>query len=64
MGTADTLDALEPNWLGVPIAFSGCAAATNIGLLESAGFTIEHAEEHDLEEGDGVARFLWTLARR
>jgi ubiquinone/menaquinone biosynthesis C-methylase UbiE len=64
MGTADTLDALEPDWLGVPMVFSGFSAAENRRLVERAGLRVEHADEHALDEGNGVARFLWVLARR
>ncbi|MGI8643384.1 MAG: class I SAM-dependent DNA methyltransferase [Thermomicrobiales bacterium] len=65
MGTADTLDALEPDWLGVPMMFSGYNAMENRQLIERAGLTIEHAEDHSLDEADeAVARFLWVVARR
>ena len=53
-------------WLGVPMFFSGFDAATNIGLLEDAGFRVDAHEIVTLREPppEGDARFQWVLAQR
>lgn len=63
LGAGDTPDITEPDWLGVPMFFSDFDGVINRQLVEDAGFHIERAEEHDLDEGDSVARFLWVFAR-
>ncbi len=64
LGVGDMPDITEPDWLGVPMFFSGFGGVTNRQLVEDAGFHIERAEEHDLDEGNSVVRFLWVVARR
>ena len=54
------------SWLGVPMFFSSFDADTNLGLLETAGLTIEAHEVATLHEPEpeGDASFLWVLAQR
>lgn len=47
----------------VPMYWSGFDAETNLGLVRSAGFAIEHHEVLDNFEDDENVKFLWVLAR-
>src|SRR5262245_64127801 len=62
---ADDEDAVDPDWLGVPMFFSGCAPETNERLLREAGFQLELSEvHHEREAGHGPVRFQWVIARK
>jgi len=65
LGAAEDAD-WTGRWLGVPMFFSSYDADTNLGLLETAGLTVEASEVATLHEPepDGDAWFLWVLARR
>lgn len=64
LGVRGTHDAVEDDWLGVPMFFSHFDAATNSSLIRQAGLRAFHEEivEHD-EDGRSV-RFLWVIARK
>lgn len=59
-----TTGAIEENWHGVPMYFSGYDAVTNQGLVRNVGLVIEHAHaETDMEFGR-PATFFWIVARK
>lgn len=61
--TGDDPGTVEPDWLGVPMYFSGYDAHRELALIEEAGLVVERAEIED-EDEDGIAvPFLWVLAR-
>ncbi len=49
-------------WLGVEMFFSSWDAPTNRRLLADAGFRLELDEIVEMEEPEGTATFLWTIA--
>jgi hypothetical protein len=51
-------------WLGVEMFFSSWDAPTNRRLLADAGFRLEVDEVVEMEEPEGTATFLWTIAER
>ena len=58
-------EAIEADWLGVPMFFAGHAPAANRSLLAAAGFSIEvDAVIATAEPGHGEVAFHWVLARR
>jgi cyclopropane fatty-acyl-phospholipid synthase-like methyltransferase len=61
-GTTDDPGTIEGDWLGVPMFFSHFDAATNIELVELAGFQIRSAQTIVDPEEDGPAAFLWIAA--
>jgi SAM-dependent methyltransferase len=64
LGVRGAHDAIEKDWLGVPMFFSHFDAVTNSSLIRQAGLRPFHEEivEHD-EDGRSV-RFLWVIARK
>jgi len=64
LGGGDTIDEVEPEWLGVPMFFAGFAPATNRLLLSEAGLEPAFDEVVDLQEPDGIATFHYVIARR
>jgi cyclopropane fatty-acyl-phospholipid synthase-like methyltransferase len=65
LGAEDEPDAIEDDWLGVPMFFSHFDARTNRRLMTDAGLDVvldEIVAMH--EEGHGEARFLWVLASK
>lgn len=54
----------EPDWLGVPMFWSGFDPATTRGLLEDAGFTIYSATIETADEFGEPISFLWVEAHR
>jgi len=64
LGGGDTLDEIEPEWLGVPMFFAGLAPETNRRLLAEAGLVPEFDEVVDLQEPDGIATFHYVIARK
>jgi SAM-dependent methyltransferase len=65
LGTANTDDEVEPDWLGAPMFFASYDEEWNRRALESAGFVLEEAHVVPFEEpGHGVVRFMWVLARK
>ena len=59
MGGGDNPDERESDFFGAPMAWSHFDAETNRGLLRSAGFVLEQADEIS-DEGETP---LWVLAR-
>ena len=51
-------------WLGVEMFFSSWDAPTNRRLLADAGFRLEMDEVVEIEEPEGTATFLWTIAEK
>jgi SAM-dependent methyltransferase len=65
LGTANTDDEVEPDWLGAPMFFASYDDGWNRRALESAGFVLEEARVVPFEEpGHGVVSFMWVLARK
>jgi SAM-dependent methyltransferase len=63
LGTGDSEDVVEDDWLGAPMFFASFDEGTNIRLLERAGFEVEEARVVPFEEpGHGLVRFMWVLA--
>ena len=65
MGTGDSDDAVDPDWLGAPMFFASFDPETNRRLFAGAGFDVarERVIVHD-EPGHGLASFMWVLATR
>jgi SAM-dependent methyltransferase len=57
-------DDFEPDWLGVPMFFSGFDPATNAALVEAAGMRVLASRVESIEEPEGEARFHWLLAEK
>jgi cyclopropane fatty-acyl-phospholipid synthase-like methyltransferase len=65
LGANDTEDAIEEDWLGVPMFFAGFKPETNDGLLREVGFRVELSKVREAVTGDGVVeRFHWVIAKR
>ena len=64
LGGGDTLDEVEPQWLGVPMFFAGFSPETNRRLLVDAGLTLVVDEVVDLQEPEGIAAFHYVIARK
>ena len=63
-GIGGSEDAIEDDWLGVPMFFASFDPVTNRRMVEAAGFEILAEETPKmLEPGYGPARFQWILAR-
>ena len=58
-------EAVEEDWLGVPMFFGGVGrGATEEGLID-ARFDLELAEERENTDPEGgIERFFWVIARR
>lgn len=55
---------IVPDWLGVPMYFSGFAAADGRSLVERVGLEIVSAQEETIDEKGIVSTFLWIVARK
>lgn len=65
LGTSESDDELEADWLGAPMFFASFDPLTNRGLLRSAGFEIVHEQVIRQDEpGHGPVSFMWVLATR
>jgi SAM-dependent methyltransferase len=57
-------DAVEEDWLGVPMFFGGIGRDATEAGLRRAGFEIDLFEERtDEDTADGSETFLWVIAR-
>jgi len=64
LGVGDSDDVVEPDWLGAPMLFASWDPATNLALVECAGFRIEEQRIVPFEEpGHGRVSFMWVLAQ-
>jgi SAM-dependent methyltransferase len=57
-------EAIEEDWLGVPMFFASYTEAENRDLIEHAGLRIERDEIVSILEPEGEGRFQWVLARK
>jgi SAM-dependent methyltransferase len=64
MGAQDAPDAVDADWLGVPMFFSHHGAKKNRALIRGAGFELEEAVVEEEPEDRHAALFLWVVARR
>jgi cyclopropane fatty-acyl-phospholipid synthase-like methyltransferase len=67
LATSDNAGEIEPDWLGVPMFFSGFAPETNERLLVENGFELEVSEiREEITTGPsgGPERFHWVIARK
>jgi SAM-dependent methyltransferase len=64
MGSHDSPDAVEPDWLGTPMFFSHFDADTNRDLVRRAGLEIVAAEVVPEEEDGETVEFQWMVARK
>ncbi len=64
-GTGDTRDAVQEDWLGVPMFFASFAPPANLEMVAAAGLEVVADDvEEIVEPGEGAARFQWVLARK
>ena len=64
MGTGESDDAVEKDWLGAPMFFASFDVETNRKLLVDAGFEIVRDRVIVQEEpGHGPVSFMWVVAR-
>ncbi len=65
LGTGDSPDEVEDDWLGAPMFFASFDADTNRKLVAEAGFELvrDRVITHD-EPGHGPVSFMWVLASR
>jgi len=56
--------AIEKDWLGAPMYWSGFDSRTNIRLIEEAGLHVVSAEEETAEEFGKPITFLWVIAKK
>ena len=64
MGAGDLPGWHEDDWLGAPNYFSHFDAATNLRLVEEAGFELEFGEPVSMQEDECEVAFLWVICRR
>jgi SAM-dependent methyltransferase len=65
LGIGDSEDAVEDEWLGVPMFFASFAVAHNRELLKRAGFELLRERVVPLDEpGHGTVSFMWVLGRK
>jgi SAM-dependent methyltransferase len=65
LGAGDSEDAVQEDFLGVPMFFAGFEPDMNERALSDAGFELELSETRsELEEGEGEATFHWVIAKR
>lgn len=63
-GANDEHGAVQEDWLGVPMFFSGCHPETNREILNEAGLLIEQDRIETVEEFAQTIRFHWIIARK
>ena len=60
-----TGDAVDPDWLGVPMFFGGIGERPTRDALARAGLRVETLQVVEEDEGDGRSvAFLWLVARK
>jgi cyclopropane fatty-acyl-phospholipid synthase-like methyltransferase len=64
MATKGNPGEVEPDWLGVPMYFSGYRAAVNQQFVEQAGLEITTAQAETIVEDGHPVHFLWVVARK
>jgi cyclopropane fatty-acyl-phospholipid synthase-like methyltransferase len=65
LGIGDSEDAVEDEWLGVPMFFASFDVAHNRELLKRAGFELLRERIVPLDEpGHGTVSFMWVLGRK
>ena len=64
MGTGDTPDTVEPDWLGAPMFFSHFDGNTNVALICETRFEIVSAIYEWEREYDRPVCFCWIVARK
>jgi len=58
-------EAVERDWLGVPMYFGGIGVAATVQAVTDTGLVVESAREVTEDEGDGrTVTFLWVVATR
>jgi SAM-dependent methyltransferase len=64
LGAQESADAVEDDWLGVPMFFGHHGAKRNRALVRRAGFEIETAVVEEEPEDRHAALFLWVVANK
>ena len=64
LSSHSTEAAIEKDWLGAPMYWSGFDSETNIRLIEEAGLHVVSAEEETAEEFGKPITFLWVIAEK
>jgi SAM-dependent methyltransferase len=64
LGCGEQDGAVEPDWIGVPMYFSGHASETNRDLVAQSGLRIEHDSLATDEEYGQAVTFHWIIARK
>ncbi len=58
-------DAVQEDWLGVPMFFGGIGRETTEAALREIGFQLEFSEvKEEVEEDGATVAFLWVIARK
>ena len=55
---------VEPDWLGVPMYFSGYPAEDNRRFVEQAGLRVTSAQVETIHENGTPVSFLWVVAEK
>lgn len=63
-GSSEVEAGIEPDWLGVPMFFSGHAPERNRQLVMDSGLAIEHDGLGTEEEFDTSVTFHWIVGRK
>jgi hypothetical protein len=58
-------DAVQDDWLGVPMFFGGIGGEATETTLREIGFRLEISEvKEEVEEDGATISFLWVIARK
>lgn len=63
-GSEEHEGSVDPDWLGVPMYFSGHAPEVNCQLVREAGLVIDHQALGSDEEFNTSVTFHWIVARK
>jgi ubiquinone/menaquinone biosynthesis C-methylase UbiE len=64
MSTGSLAGAIEDDWLGAPMYFSGHDERTNRRMVEDVGLAILSAQQETADEFGGPTTFLWIVASK
>lgn len=63
LGSSDSQDEVQEDWLGVPMFFAGFEPDKNERALRGAGFELELSETRsEFEDGEGEVTLHWVIA--
>ncbi|MCL4558990.1 MAG: class I SAM-dependent methyltransferase [Chloroflexi bacterium] len=64
LGSGDSPDCVEADWLGAPMFFSHYDGETNLKLVGEAGFRIEYTSDENEQEWSQPVCFKWIVAQK